>query len=58
VSSTYDSVRRYTALKASGDTKAASTIVQDAIDRFADGTINADEYNALLQATMTPGARQ
>ncbi|MGC0317301.1 hypothetical protein [Kitasatospora acidiphila] len=53
MSSTYESVRRYIAAKEAGDTVTASAIVADAISRFESRTITADEYNALLNATMT-----
>jgi hypothetical protein len=53
----YQSVADYTAAKQAGDSAAASRIVRDAINRLTDGTISADEYNALIEATMSAGAR-
>ncbi|MDH6141032.1 hypothetical protein P3T35_003045 [Kitasatospora sp. GP30] len=52
-STQYESVRRYTEAKQAGDTETANAIAADAISRFDSRTITADEYNALLNATMT-----
>lgn len=52
----FQSVSDYTAAKQAGDSTTASQIVRDAIDRFTDGTISPDEYNALIEATMTAQA--
>jgi hypothetical protein len=51
----FESVRRYIVAKEAGDAETANAIVWDAIARFEDRTITADEYNALKAATMTPG---